>query len=113
VKKRKSTATTTTPESQPRYTLGSDIDLDVEEVKEPDGSRLTEQRAQMIAEETLDEVRRGRPPLGQKRSKTGRSPQITVRVTERTRAKAAKRAETEGRTISELARDALERYLAG
>jgi hypothetical protein len=112
MKKRKTTATTTA-ESQPRYTIGPDIDLDVEEVTEPDGSRLTEQRAQMIAEETLTEVRRGRPSLGRKRNKVGRSPQITVRVTETTRAKAAKRAQTEGRTISELARDALERYLAG
>jgi len=111
--KKKPSATATTTEPQTRYTLGPDIDLDAEVVTEPDGSRLTEQRAQMIAEETLTEVRRGRPSLGSKRSKSGRSPQITMRVTETTRAKAARRARSEGRTLSELARDALERYLAG
>lgn len=35
------------------YTLGPDIDLDVEEVYEPDGSRLTEARAEEIAEEII------------------------------------------------------------
>jgi hypothetical protein len=109
--KRKPAATPAEP--QPRYTLGPDIDLDVEEITEPDGSRLTEPRAQIIAEEALSEIRRGRPALGHEPRKAGRSPQITVRVTATTREKAVKRARSEGRTLSELARIALECYLAG
>lgn len=46
-----------------KYTVGPDIDLDVEEIFEPDGTALTEQRAQDIAEETLAIVRRGGPAL--------------------------------------------------
>ncbi len=45
-----------------KYTVGSDIDLDEEVVLDRDGQRITEARAQQIAEETLDEVRRGRRP---------------------------------------------------
>jgi hypothetical protein len=45
-----------------KYTLGPDIDLDSEQVLEPDGTRLTEARAQELAEQTLRAVR-GRPSL--------------------------------------------------
>ncbi len=92
-----------------KYTVGPDIDLDVEEIYEPNGNRLTEQRAQDIAEETLATVRRGRPSL---RRGSVHSPQISVRVTEAIRDQTAQRARAEGRTVSELTREALERYLA-
>ena len=91
------------------YPLGPDIDLDAEEIYEPGGTRLTEHRAQDIAEETLTEVRRGRPALGRG---PVHSPQITFRLTKTARDNAAARAKAEGRTVSELAREALERYLA-
>lgn len=91
------------------YTLGPNIDLDAEEVYEPDGTRLTEQKAQDIAAETLTEVRRGRPALGRG---AVHSPQITFRLTKAARDQAAAQAKAEGRTVSELAREALERYLA-
>ena len=42
---------------QHRYTLGPDIDLDVDEVYEPDGTRLTEARAEELADQTLNTVR--------------------------------------------------------
>lgn len=106
---KKTTATTTAAEPLPRYTFAGYVDLDTEDIREPDGSQLTEERAQEIVEE----VRRGRPALGRTRGKRGHSPQITVRVTEATRTKADKRAQAEGRTVSELAREALEHYLAG
>lgn len=106
---KKTTEAASASQPRPKYTFGGYVDLDVDEVYEPDGTRLTEQRAQEIVEE----VRRGRPALGHKRSKRGHSPQITVRVTESTRAQADERARAEGRTVSELAREALERYLAG
>ncbi len=91
------------------YTVGPDVDLDAEEIYEPDGTQLTEQRAQDIAEETLAAIRRGRPSLGRG---LARSPQISIRITEATRDRATQRARAEGRTISELTREALERYLA-
>jgi len=93
-----------------KYTLGPNIDLDVEEVYEPDGTRLTEQRAHQIAEETIAEIRRGRPSLS--RGAGHSSPQISIRITTSTRDRAAQRARAEGRTVSELTREALERYLA-
>jgi hypothetical protein len=40
------------------------------------------------------------------------SPHITFRLTEAARDKAVERAAADGRTVSDLARDALERYLA-
>ena len=86
------------------YTLGPDLDLDVDVVHEPDGTRLTEQRAAELAE-----VRHGRPSLARG---AVHSPQITFRLTEAARDKAVERAAAEGRTVSDLARDALERYLA-
>ena len=43
----------------PPYVLGSDGDLDTEEVQRPDGSRLTEQAAEELVEETVTIGRRG------------------------------------------------------
>ena len=52
---------------------------------------------------------RGRPSLtGEPRH----SPRVTFRLDPAARQKAAERAEREGKTVSELARDALKRYLA-
>lgn len=90
-----------------RYTIGPDIDLDEEEVYEPDGTRLTEQRAAEIAEETLRKS--GRPSL----AGHGRSPQVTFRLPPELRDKAEARASREGKRVSDVAREALERHLAG
>ena len=49
----------------------------------------------------------GRPSLGK-----GVSPRISYRVPGRLYSKAKARARTEGRTLSEVARDALERYVS-
>jgi hypothetical protein len=49
----------------------------------------------------------GRPSLGK-----GVSPRISYRVPERLYSKAKARAKAEGRTVSELARDALNRYVS-
>jgi len=98
----------TPSQPDPTYAFDGYVDLDDEEINEPDGTRLTEARAQEIVEE----VRRGRPALGHRRGGRGNSPQITVRVTETTRAAAERRAKAEGRTVSDLAREALERYLS-
>jgi predicted HicB family RNase H-like nuclease len=87
--------------------IGPDVDLDREDVRLADGTRLTEQKAADI----VDEVRRrgGRPSL------TGRaavSPRIAFRVDPRVRDSAAQIADREGKTISQLAREALEARVA-
>ncbi len=93
----------TPPDVTPTSPIGPDVDLDQEDVRLPDGSRLTERKAAEIVEE----VRRrgGRPSL------TGEatiSPRIVFRVTPSIRDRAAEIAAREGKTISQLAREALE-----
>jgi hypothetical protein len=90
------------------YQLGEDIDLDVEDVRLKDGTRLTNERAHEIAEETLGRSR-GRPSLT---GATETSPRVSFRIPEQLRRTADERARREGRTVSDLAREALERYLA-
>lgn len=80
-----------------------DVDLDREDVHLPDGTRLTRQ----VADEIVEDVRRkvGRPSLT---GQTGVSPRVTFRLTPDVRDRAAAIAEREGKTISQLAREALE-----
>ena len=90
-----------------------DVDLDDEEIYLCDGTRLTEQRAEQIAADTLAEVRRRNLVPGRK-SLTGggvHSPRVQFRVPENIRAQAEQRAAAEGKSLSALARDALEHYL--
>jgi predicted HicB family RNase H-like nuclease len=90
------------------YQVGEDIDLAQEDVRLKDGSRLTDARAAEIAEETLRR-RRGRPSLG---GEDETSPRVSFRIPEQLRRTADERARREGRTVSDLAREALEHYLA-
>lgn len=83
--------------------------LDVEDVRLRDGTRLTDKRAEQIADDVLRR-RRGRPSLA---GNTETSPRVSFRIPEQLRRTADERARRrEGRTVSELAREALERYLA-
>jgi len=97
----------TPPSITPSTPIGPDVDLDRDDVRLTDGTRLTEQKAADI----VDDVRRrgGRPSL------TGRpavSPRIAFRVDPRVRDSAAQIADREGKTISQLAREALEARVA-
>ena len=87
--------------------IGSDVDLEAEDVRFSDDSRLTEQRSAEI----VDEVRRrgGRPSLT---GEAAISPRIAFRVTPAVRDRAAEIAAREGKTISQLAREALEARVA-
>ena len=87
--------------------IGPDVDLDAEDVRLAEGSRLTEQKAAEI----VDEVRRrvGRPSLT---GEAAASPRITFRITPSVRDRAAAVAAREGKTISQLAREALEARVA-
>jgi hypothetical protein len=87
--------------------IGPDVNLEEDDVRLADGTRLTEQRAAEIVEE----VRRrgGRPSLT---GEAAVSPRIAFRVTPGVRDRAAQIAAREGKTISQLAREALEARVA-
>ena len=91
----------------------SDIDLDVEEVHLPDGTRLTEAKAEQLAADVLAEVRRRNlVPGGKSLNGDGsHSPRVQFRVPEEIRELAQSRAAAEGISLSALARRALESYL--
>lgn len=86
-----------------------DVDLKSDDVRDSQGRRITEEYAQAATAQALASVGPGRPSLtGAKAT----SPQVTFRVTPELRASAAAEAERQGRRISDVARAALERYLA-
>ncbi|MBI2237693.1 MAG: CopG family transcriptional regulator [Actinobacteria bacterium] len=81
------------------------------------GTRLTRERVEALAAEaergydlskaTPETVRPGRPSLGK-----GVSPRISYRVARGLYARTKAKAKAEGRTVSEIAREALERYVS-
>lgn len=87
--------------------IGPDVDLGVEDVRLADGGRLTED----VAGQIVDQVRRaaGRPSLS---GRATASPQIAFRVAPEVRQRAAELAAREGKTVSQLAREALEDRVA-
>ena len=90
------------------HEVGPDVDLDVEDVRDRQGRRVTTEYAESAVEEALRIARPGRPALGE----VGQhSPRVSFRVPEQVRRKAEERAAAEGKSVSEIARDALERYL--
>jgi hypothetical protein len=92
-----------------KYTAGPDIDLDIETVRDKQGRRITERRAEALAVDALGQSGAGRPSL------TGpgtRSPEIKARVPEELRRRLVAAARNRGTTSSTLIREALERYLA-
>ena len=97
----------TPPPLTPSSPIGPEVDLDAEDVRLPDGTRLTEG----TAAEVVDEVRRrvGRPSLT---GEAAASPRITFRITPGVRDRAAEIAAREGKTVSQLAREALEARVA-
>lgn len=83
--------------------IGRDVDLEQDDVRLQDGTRLTDE----IVEGIVEQVRRtsGRPSLS---GQPAASPQIAFRVAPAIRDRAAEIAAREGKTVSELAREALE-----
>jgi hypothetical protein len=91
--------------------IGPDIDLDEEEVYLANGERLTEARAEELAEEAVARYRRqgGRPSL------TGdgeHTPNLSVRVTPAARARLEEIAAGQGRRLADVTREALDEYIA-
>lgn len=92
-----------------KYTLGPDIDLDVDVVRDKSGQRITEARAKDIAEAALEKVTVGRPSLT---APGRRSPEVKARVPVELRDRLHTAARRRGVSTSELVREALDRYLA-
>jgi hypothetical protein len=92
-----------------KYRAGPDVDLEKEDVRLADGTRLTPQIAEEMAESALRQVRAGRPSLA---GRGGRSPQVSFRVPPSLRDAAERQARREGKSVSQLAREVLERYLS-
>lgn len=86
-----------------------DVDLATEDVRDSSGRRITVAYAEQAAADALASVGPGRPSLTGAKSP---SPQVTFRVTPQLRERADAEAAKQGRHLSDLAREALERYLA-
>ena len=90
-----------------KYTVGPDINLDQEEIYEPDGTRLTEARSVELAQETLRALR-GRPSLTQAHE---HSPRLSVRLPANELHDLTVLAHKMGVPVSTLARQAIEDFL--
>ena len=91
-----------------------DVDLEQEDVRLKGGRRLTDELAEQLAREGVVEARRRNLIPGRK-SLAGdgsHSPRVQFRVPEPLRAAAEAKAAEEGVSLSVLAREALEHYLA-
>ena len=95
------------PRITPDTPIGPDIDLDRNDIRLADGTRLTPETASQIVERAR--CAPGRPSLS---GNSAASPQIAFRVTPAVRDKAAAIAAREHKTISQLAREALEERIA-
>jgi hypothetical protein len=100
-----------TEKKPPRYELapGPDVDLDREDIRDRAGRRITQQYVDEAVADIRARTGRGRPPLAGTGSA---SPQVTFRLTAELRAQVEDQARKEGTQVSEVARKALEKYLA-
>jgi hypothetical protein len=91
-----------------------DVDLDQEDIRLPDGRRLSNELAEKMARDGMAEARhRNLIPGGKSLAGDGsHSPRVQFRLPESLRAKAEAKAADEGVSLSVLAREALERYVA-
>lgn len=95
---------------------GPEVNLDHEDIRDRHGNRITAEYVERALADILDgnvpvqpsEVRRGRPSLS---GGPAHSPQVTFRLPDQLHRQAVDAAEREGKTVSALAREALERYL--
>ena len=96
---------------QPRFGLasGPDVDLAAEDVRDSKGRRITREYVEAAVEDAHAKTGRGRPSLTGAGSA---SPQVTFRLTPTLRLQAEAQAAREGTPVSQVARKALEEYLA-
>ena len=98
------------PSEQREYVLGPDVDLEGEIILDNEGKRLTPVRVQEMVEAARQEYERraGRPSLT---GSAEQSPHISFRVPKDLAERAEAVAAREGKSLSQLGREALARYL--
>ncbi len=87
--------------------IGPDVDLETEDIRLPDGSRLTEAKVAEIVER-VHRRPPGRPSVSGDRERT---PVMTVRVTRAARSALEEIASAQGRRLADVSRDALDEYI--
>lgn len=87
--------------------IGPDVDLDVEDIRLADGTRLTNELAEEIAQDAIAR-HRGRPSVTGDREHT---PKMTLRVPGQTRDALEQIATRQGRRLADVGRDAFEEYI--
>ena len=91
-----------------KYVWGKDVDLGKTIVLDKKGNRLTNARAEKIAQEIVKQAT-GRPSLtGPKKV----SPEVKARVPQKLKVRLEREAKRRGETPSVLIREALESYLS-
>jgi hypothetical protein len=90
-----------------KYTFGPDIDLNKTIVRDKNGKRITNKRAEKMAVDAIERVL-GRPSLT---AKNVESPQLKVRVPIKLKKALDKEAKRRGETKSAIVREALEKFL--
>ena len=91
-----------------KYVWGKDVDLGKTVVLDKQGNRLTNARAEKIAQEIVKQAT-GRPSLtGPKKV----SPEVKARVPQKLKIRLEREAKRRGETPSVLIREALESYLS-
>lgn len=97
---------------QEKYSIEAhEIDLENEEVHDSQGRRVDAAYVEGAVRNVHEHLKNmgGRPSLS---GAAAKSPQVTFRVHEDVKAAAEARALCEGKTVSALAREAFERYIA-
>jgi hypothetical protein len=99
------------PKMDPAHNPYPVLNLEETEIRLHDGRRLTDKIADELSEEITRETRRGRgrPALSEK---GGRAAQVTFKLSNELRSLADQRAKRDRRKVSEIAREALEVFLA-
>lgn len=98
------------PDGPIEVELGPDVDLDAEVVLDRNGRRYDDDYVAEIVEGAHEYVvRRGRPSLSGRAGAA--SPVLHTRVSPELRGRVTRRAKIEGKTESELVREALEAFL--
>ena len=92
------------------HVLDGEVDLEREDVRDSQNRRIDTDYVERAVTDVY--ARRGRRPLTDDAPAGEHSPRVSFRVPEQTRRRAEERARAEGRSVSDLAREALERYLA-
>ena len=91
-----------------KYIWGKDVDLNKTVILDKQGNRLTNTRAEKIAQEIIKQAT-GRPSLtGPKKV----SPEVKARVPQKLKVRLEREAKRRGETASVLIREALESYLS-